>query len=100
MQRALVLAAVWFLPALGQEIPVIRVAGGGTPVPAEPASPAPAGQLPPLPVTQIDSRETTLDSPRRLSLSFLEPRPIDEVLALLTAGTPYSVSIDLDAVGS
>jgi hypothetical protein len=51
-------------------------------------------------VTQIDSRETTLDSPRRLSLSFLEPRPIDEVLALLTAGTPYSVSIDLDAVGS
>ena len=65
----------------------------------------PAGQrsrrpeLPPLPVTQIDPRDTTLDSPRRLSLTFLEPRPIDEVLALLITGTPFSLSIDADAIG-
>lgn len=56
--------------------------------------------LPPLPATQLDTRDTTLDSPRRLTLSFAEPRPIDEVLGLLMAGTRFSVSIDADATGA
>jgi hypothetical protein len=100
MQRVLIAAAFLLLPSWGQDLPVISVAGGIA------GQAAPSGQaksatgLPPLPVTQIDPRDTTLDSPRRLSLAFLEPRPIDEVLALLTAGTPYSVSIDADATGS
>jgi len=82
-------------------MPVMPVAtlSGGRQVPAQPPSVL-QGQLPPLPVTQIDAREVTLDSPRRLTLTFAEPRPIDEVLALLTAGTGFSLAIDADATGS
>jgi hypothetical protein len=98
MHRAL-LAAIVLLCSLGQDLPVISVAGGAAQAP-QPA-PARAGTaLPALPVIRIDPRDTTLDSPRRASLTFLEPRPIDEVLALLTAGTPFSVAIDADATGS
>jgi type II secretory pathway component GspD/PulD (secretin) len=100
MQRVLVAAAFLLLPTWGQDLPVISVAGGQAGQPALPGPAKPALVLPPLPVTHIDPRNTTLDSPRRLSLSFLEPRPIDEVLGLLTAGTPFSVSIDADASGS
>lgn len=99
MQCLRLAAAILLLPVSGQDVPVVRLAGGA----AEQAPPAQARRpatLPPLPATQIDARETTLDSPRRLTLSFLEPRPIDEVLALLTAGTPFSVAIDADARGS
>lgn len=98
MQRALAAAAVLLLPTWGQDLPVISVAGGRQAAP--PAQSQPAGTLPPLLVTQIDPRDTTLDSPRRISLTFLEPRPIDEILALLTAGTPFSVAVDADATGS
>jgi hypothetical protein len=99
MQCLRLAAAILLLPVSGQDVPVVRLAG----VAAEQAPPPQARRpatLPPLPATQIDARETTLDSPRRLTLSFLEPRPIDEVLALLTAGTPFSVAIDADARGS
>ena len=100
MVRGLLAASVIVVPLWGQDLPVISVAGGGARVaPRVSQPPRPPGQLPPLPVTQIDPRDTTLDSPRRISLTFLEPRPIDEVLGLLTAGTPYSVSIDSDATG-
>ena len=58
------------------------------------------GQLPPLPVTEIDQRETTLDSPRRLTLSFAEPQPIEAVLDLLVMGTPFSLAVDADVKGS
>jgi type II secretory pathway component GspD/PulD (secretin) len=53
-----------------------------------------------MPVTQIDPRDTTLDSPRRLTLTFAEPRPIEEVLQLLVMGTPFSLSIDSDVTGT
>lgn len=99
MQRVVLAAAVLLIPSWGQDLPVISVAGGPAQAPRT-AQSAPAGRLPPQPVTQIDPREITLDSPRRVSLTFLEPRPIDEVLALLTAGTPFSVAIDADAKGS
>lgn len=74
---------------------------GGAPNQPPPAAPVQRkpGPLPPMAATQIDLRQVTLDSPRRLSLGFAEPRPIDEVLALLTAGTVFSVSIDTDATG-
>ncbi|HET7697142.1 MAG TPA: hypothetical protein VFK57_15630 [Vicinamibacterales bacterium] len=97
MQRVL-LAAVLLLP-WGQDVPVVRLSNGA---PAQ-APGSPGGARPPLPgvpATQTDAREATLNSPRRLTLSFLEPRPIDEVLTLLTAGTPFSVAIDADAGGS
>ena len=84
--------------AAAQEMPVASLSGGRQ-VPAQPPS-VPPGQLPPLPATQIDARDVTLDSPRRLTLSFAEPRPIDEVLALLTTGTGFSLAIDADATGS
>lgn len=97
---------------LSQEMPVVRLAGstagdGRVPPIQEPASPPARGtpqgppsasQLPPLPVTQIDPT-TALDSIRHLTLTFVEPRPIDEVLRLLVAGTPFSLAIDPDVTG-
>ena len=101
MLRWLLAASIVVVPLWGQDLPVISVAGGGARVaPQVGQPPRPSGQLPPLSVTQVDPRDTTLDSPRRISLAFLEPRPIDEVLGLLTAGTPYSLSIDSDAIGT
>jgi MSHA biogenesis protein MshL len=60
------------------------------------------GQLRPLPVTQLDpgAAAAALDSPRRVTLSFVEPRPIDEVLHLLVTGTPFSLAVDPDVGGS
>jgi hypothetical protein len=99
MESFLLAAAILLLPVSGQDVPVVRLAGAPSGQ-APPAQTPRRSTLPPLPATQLDARETTLDSPRRLTLSFLEPRPIDEVLALLTAGTPFSLAIDSDAGGS
>src|SRR5687767_13852349 len=104
MVRVLVAAIVLMAQAPPLDMPVTRLSGGAQggsvsqpPAPQRPPAP---GQLPPLPVTQIDPKVMTLDSSTRLSLTFAEPRPIDEVLALLVAGTPFSLSIDPDATGS
>lgn len=96
MQRVRPAAAILLLPFWGQDAPVVRLADG-TAGQTQVSRTAP---LPAVPATQIAARDTALDSPRRLTLSFLEPRPIDEVLKLLTAGTPFSVAIDADASGS
>src|SRR3954470_7216670 len=69
-------------------------------VPSGSVRPAPAKQLPPLTAVRIDAREIALDSPRRLTLSFAAPQPIDQVLGLLIAGTSFSLAIDADAAGS
>jgi type II secretory pathway component GspD/PulD (secretin) len=104
MVRVLLAAIVLMAQAPPLDMPVTRLSGGAqsgsVSQPPTPQRPPAAGQLPPLPVTQIDPKLTTLDSSTRLSLTFAEPRPIDEVLALLVAGTPFSLSIDPDATGS
>jgi type II secretory pathway component HofQ len=103
MLRHLLAAAIVLA---GQDMPVTRLAGGGTaPVvsQAPAAPPRPAGsQLPPLPVTQIEQRDAaaSLDAQRGLSLSFAEPMPIGEVLRLLVEGTPFSLAVDPDATGT
>jgi type II secretory pathway component GspD/PulD (secretin) len=101
--RFLAVAAVIVVQAM----PVTRLAGGvpGQAAGAQPPASAPAAQRSapqPLPVTQLDpgAAAATLDSPRRLSLAFSEPRPIDEVLQLMIAGTPFSLAIDADATGT
>ena len=99
MQSVVLAAALLLLPSPGQDIPVVRLADGATAQPAQ-APPRPATGLPAVPATQIAGNVAALDSPRRMSLSFLDPRPIDEVLALLTAGTPFSLAIDAEARGS
>jgi type II secretory pathway component GspD/PulD (secretin) len=113
----LVLAALPLLalPAVacaqtGQEMPVLRLSGsaGGGQAPAQPppAAPRPAQRpsapLPPLPATEIDAAAAAaaLDAPRRIVLTFAEPRPIDEVLRLIVAGTPFSLAIDSDVTGA
>jgi type II secretory pathway component GspD/PulD (secretin) len=60
----------------------------------------PARQLPPMAVTEIDQREATLDSPRRVTLTFAEPTPVEQVLQLLIMGTAFSLAIDSDVQGS
>jgi hypothetical protein len=90
----------------GQEMPVVRLAGApgaAAQAPAQqpappPRAPQPGQQLPPLPVTEIDA-VAALDAPRHLTLTFLEPRPIDEVLHLLLSGTAFSLAIDTDVSG-
>jgi type II secretory pathway component GspD/PulD (secretin) len=88
-----------------QGLPVTRLASGeaGSAASQAPAAPArPGGQLPPLPATQIDPRDaaTSLDRQLGLSMRFLEPTPITEVLRLLVEGTQYSLAIDSDATGT
>lgn len=108
MQRAPIAAAILLLARMwAQNMPVTRLAGGGpsgavaqTPAPQPPR---PAGTpLPPLPVTQIDQHDSvaSLDSPRRLTLTFSEPQAIGDVLHLLVYGTPFSLAIDPDATGT
>lgn len=100
MQPILLAATILLLPQGGQGLPAVSMVdeAGAQVRPSGPARPAAA--LPPVPVTQTDPRDTSLDSARRVSLVFLDPRPVDEVLALLTAGTPFSVAIDTDVSGS
>jgi type II secretory pathway component GspD/PulD (secretin) len=83
-----------------QAMPVTRLAGGPPEQggPGQPAQrPMPAG----LPAAQLEpgTLAAALDSPRRLSLTFAEPRPIGEVLRLVIAGTPFSLALDSDVAG-
>lgn len=83
-----------------QGLPVTRLAGEGPAVPAEQRPAAPQTRQG-LPATQIDlGAVATLDSPRRLSLRFLDARPVEEVLRLLIEGTAFSLAIDSDAGGT
>ncbi len=99
--RVLIAAAI----VLAQGMPVTRLAGGAAGGAQAPPAPPPI-QRPAatqgLPATQMDpgAAATTLDSPRRLTLSFSEPRPIAEVLRLLVAGTPFSLAIDPDVTAA
>jgi MSHA biogenesis protein MshL len=89
---------------VGQAMPVTRLAGGAPddqrPVPPAPP-PAQRPSAPGLPATQLDpgAAVTTLDSPRRLTLSFAEARPVAEVARLLVAGTPFSLAVDPEVTG-
>jgi hypothetical protein len=58
--------------------------------------------LPPLPVTRLDpgTQETSLDTPRRLSLAFAKPVAVRDLLLLLVADTPFSVALDPDVTGT
>jgi len=79
---------------------VAAVVALGGPQGMLPVRPADGQQLRPMAVTEIDQRETTLDSPRRLTLTFAEPQPIEEALQLLVMGTPFSLAIDGEVKGS
>ncbi len=87
------------------DLPVSRLDGGGGAggaiVQAAPQVPR-GGELPPLPVTQLDDRlrPGDLDGPRTLSLGLSEPLPVREVLALLARETPFSIVADQSVAGS
>ncbi len=101
MFRVLVAATVVLGLQVGQDLPVSRPSGGARgQAPSTSAQPPRSGPLPPLTAVKLDSREMTLDSPRRLTLSFASPQPIDQVLGLLTVGTAFSLALDPDAKGS
>jgi type II secretory pathway component GspD/PulD (secretin) len=52
-------------------------------------------RLPPLPATQLDDRlRAQLDGPSKLTMDFPNPTPVQDVLQLLVAGTPFSVVTD------
>ncbi len=80
------------------ELPVSRLDPGhgpGAAVQVPPQVPR-GGELPPLPVSQLDDRPHAgeLDGPRTLSLTLSEPQPLRDVLVLLTRETPFSVVAD------
>lgn len=53
--------------------------------------------LPSLPATQLDDRlRAQLDGPSKLTMDFPVPTPVQDVLQLLVAGTPFSVVTDPD----
>ena len=102
--------AALLILAQSREMPVVRLAGPeGPQVPVQQPSSAPqrpvsqgGPPLPPLPATQIDTTAVAaaLDAPRNLTLTFVEPRPIDEVLRLIVSGTAFSLAIDSDVSGA
>jgi type II secretory pathway component GspD/PulD (secretin) len=99
---ALVLAAfgLW-TPAAGSQtgsvrppdLPVTRLEGPGgverNGVGLQPPVQRP-GELPSLPVTNLDERAADLDGSRRISLTISRPLPLRDVLELLLTGTPLS----------
>jgi type II secretory pathway component HofQ len=106
LRHSLAVAIVLSVRVWAQDMLVTRLAGGapgpaGSQTPAAPPRQTGA-QLPPLPASQIDQRDAaaSLDAQRGLSLSFLEPMPIGEVLRLLVEGTPFSLAVDPDATGT
>lgn len=103
--RLTLAAAVLAMGTSGQALPVTRLAGASGQTASgvsqsAPQAPAPAAQLPPLAPTQIDPRNATLDSPRTISLSYLEPTPIRDVLQLLVYGTSFTIALDADVTGN
>lgn len=101
MFRVLVAAMAVLGLQAGQDLPVSRPSGGVRGQAPSASAPAPrSAPLPPLTAVKLDARDVTLDSPRRLTLSFASPQPIDQVLGLLTVGTSFSLAIDPDAKGS
>jgi type II secretory pathway component GspD/PulD (secretin) len=62
---------------------------------------APAGQLPPLPLTQLDDRALAADLDNRaLTLTFAQPIAVRDLLLLLVRGTSLSVIPDPQIAGS
>jgi type II secretory pathway component GspD/PulD (secretin) len=91
-------------PVPPADLPVSRLdpgQGPGAIVQATPQIPR-GGELPALPVTQLDdrSRAAELDGPRTLSLTFSEPLPLRDVLVLLMRETPFSVVADETVAGA
>jgi MSHA biogenesis protein MshL len=57
--------------------------------------------LPVLPVTQIDDQaRSQLNGPARLTMDFPKPMPVNDVLQLIVAGTPFSAVTDRDVTGT
>ena len=58
--------------------------------------------MPPLAVTRLDDRQavTSLDGPRRITLSVSRPLQIGELLLLLVNGTPFSLVTDHEVSGT
>jgi MSHA biogenesis protein MshL len=60
-----------------------------------------SASLPPLPVTKIDDQaRSQLDGPARLTMDFPKPMPVDDVLQLIVAGTPFSAVTDRDVTAT
>ncbi|MCA1562424.1 MAG: hypothetical protein LC753_01720 [Acidobacteria bacterium] len=77
-----------------QDLPVTRLDGGALSIPPSPQGQPPGpGQLPPLPMTQLDDRlrQADLDATRAVSVTFSTPLPVRDVLFLLVRGTPFSI---------
>ena len=68
---------------------------------ARPAAPQRPGQMPTLPLTQLDDRALAADLDNRaFTLTFAQPMPVKELLLLLVRGTSLSVIPDPAIGGS
>lgn len=73
----------------------------GAQTPGQPVSPVRPGQMPALPLTQLDDRALAADIDRRaITLTFAQPVPIHDLLLLLVRGTTLSVVPDPAVSGS
>jgi MSHA biogenesis protein MshL len=93
------LAGAVALVALSGLVSSIVAQGPPTGVPVRQLEQRPA--LPPIPVTQLDDRaRAQLDGPEKLRMDFPKPMPVQEVLHVLVAGTPFSIVTDPDVTGT
>lgn len=85
-----------------QDLPVTRLDGGLSLPPSPQGQPPRPGELPPLPLTQLDDRlrQADLDATRAVSVTFSTPLPVRDVLFLLVRGTPFSIVADAAVSGT
>jgi MSHA biogenesis protein MshL len=85
------------------DIVVTRLQGSKPPgTPPATVTTAPGTQVSPLAATQLDDRQaaTSLDGPRRITLSVSRPMPIGDLLLLLVNGTAFSLVADSEVSGA
>jgi MSHA biogenesis protein MshL len=81
-----------------QGLPVSQTVGTQPPPRPQPPKQPP---LPSLPVTRLDDRaRADLDGPATLTMAFPRPQPVQDVLKVLVADTPFSVVVDPDVTGT
>lgn len=85
------------------QAPLPATSGVTSDAQVKPPPPQPPRQpgLPSLPVTRLEDRaRAELDGPATLTMAFPRPQPVQDVLRVLVANTPFSIVVDPDVTGT